>query len=350
MVSGWSRGHAVTAFAAAAVVLAALMLRPFAEGVLWGLVFSAMSYPVFRKLRSKLGPKPLADSLAAFTAILVALLVLASPVALVGLLLWSQVQHGAVHLEGMGKEELLAQVDQAVQPVLKLIGVQMDVRTAWETQGQQLLKQVGSAGLNGVRAVAQDAGSMMVGFLAQFFLLRDEHRWRALGERMFRDPKGFEHLAQVAYRTTRAVLKGVVVVAVIQGAMLAVAYAVVGIPQWAILGIASAMLSMVPMLGSPVVYVPVGAALVFSGHTAQGVGLLAFGFLVVSQIDNLLRPFFIGGDTNLHPLLVFFGLLGGVLLLGPVGLFIGPTLLAVLQVVLEWVAPKPDPASAPHLA
>jgi predicted PurR-regulated permease PerM len=86
----------------------------------------------------------------------------------------------------------------------------------------------------------------------------------------------------------------------------------------------------VPLLGAPIIYVPLALRLMAEGKLPQAIALLAVGFLVVSQVDNILRPFFIGARAKLHEMAVFFSLLGGVLALGPVGIVAGPVVLTLL--------------------
>jgi predicted PurR-regulated permease PerM len=122
-----------------------------------------------------------------------------------------------------------------------------------------------------------------------------------------------------------------------------------------ILGVIAFLLCIVPLLGSPVIYVPVAIGLFLQGNTTGALGILAFGFLIVSNIDNALRPFLIGGRTNLHPMLIFFSILGGVLLFGPVGVMAGPMLITILLTLFEVLRERmqmPDatePASEPTL-
>jgi predicted PurR-regulated permease PerM len=119
-------------------------------------------------------------------------------------------------------------------------------------------------------------------------------------------------------------------VAIIQGTIMGITYALAGAPNALLLGVLSVILCIIPLLGAPVLYIPSGLIMLANGNTAGAFAVLGVGFLVVSQIDNLLKPFFIGGRANLHPMATFFSILGGVLLFGAVGVMAGPMLLTIL--------------------
>ncbi|HMS57129.1 MAG TPA: AI-2E family transporter, partial [Fimbriimonadaceae bacterium] len=137
-----------------------------------------------------------------------------------------------------------------------------------------------------------------------------------------------------------AALVGIVLVSIIQGTLAGIIYAIAGVPNSLMWGVATIIACMIPMVGGPIVYAPIGLLLLTQGKTWQGLLVLGVGFGLISQIDNLLRPFFIGAKTNLHPMAIFFSLLGGVLVWGPLGLFLGPMLLTVVLCVFELLGSK----------
>ena len=127
---------------------------------------------------------------------------------------------------------------------------------------------------------------------------------------------------------SRAVVKGSILVALIQGVAGGIGVAVAGVSSPAIWGVAMGFFSLIPAVGSGIVWLPMGLWLLLSGDVWHGVFLLVFGVGIVSTIDNLLRPKLVGLDTQIHPLLVFFSTLGGIALFGVVGLLIGPIIVS----------------------
>ncbi len=137
--------------------------------------------------------------------------------------------------------------------------------------------------------------------------------------------------------TTKAVVYGIVLTAIAQGTLAGLGYWVAGLRAPALLGGITALIALVPF-GTPFAWGTAGVWLLMVGETFAGIGLLLWGALVVSSVDNLIRPLVISSATRIPFLLVMFGVIGGLVAFGPVGLFLGPVILAVLLAVWhEWL-------------
>ena len=134
---------------------------------------------------------------------------------------------------------------------------------------------------------------------------------------------------------TRATLKGTAVIGLLQGVLAGGAFAVVGIEGAAFWGAIMAVLSFIPGIGSALVWVPAVIILAATGQLAKAIGLGVFCAAVVGSIDNLLRPILVGRDTQMHELMILFGTLGGILMFGVVGVIIGPIIAALFVTVWE---------------
>ena len=134
---------------------------------------------------------------------------------------------------------------------------------------------------------------------------------------------------------SRATIKGTLVVGVIQGAVGALLFTAVGIPSAIIWGIMMMFLSLIPMVGTGLVWLPAAILMFFFGHIWQGAVILAVGFGVISVIDNFLKPKLVGRDSQMHPLMIFFATLGGISLLGFLGFIIGPVIVALFLALWE---------------
>jgi predicted PurR-regulated permease PerM len=136
---------------------------------------------------------------------------------------------------------------------------------------------------------------------------------------------------------TKAVVWGLVATAVGQGIVAGLGYWWAGLQAPLLLGAITALVALIPF-GTPFTWGSIGVWLILTGNTVAGVGLLLWGALVVSWVDNLVRPMVISSATRIPFLLVMFGVLGGLAAFGLVGLFIGPVILAVLMAVWrEWL-------------
>jgi predicted PurR-regulated permease PerM len=187
--------------------------------------------------------------------------------------------------------------------------------------------------------VGRNAAKLGFALITVFFFYRDgEHvleqvqlvLHRFLGARV--DP----YLAAVG-GMTKAVVWGLIATALAQGFVAGLGYWWAGVSAPVLLGAVTALIAMIPF-GTPFAWGSIGIWLLVSGDTVGGVGLLLWGALVVSWVDNLVRPLLISNATRIPFLLVMFGVLGGLAAFGLVGLFLGPVILAVLMAVWrEWI-------------
>lgn len=134
---------------------------------------------------------------------------------------------------------------------------------------------------------------------------------------------------------TRATIKGVLLIGFIQGGLAGLAFWVVGIDSAVFWGTIMTVLSVIPVVGSSLVWFPAVVILAASGHFIRAIGLWVFCGLLVGSVDNVLRPRLVGKDTKLHDLFVLFGTLGGISLFGVVGFIVGPIIAALFVTVWE---------------
>jgi predicted PurR-regulated permease PerM len=134
---------------------------------------------------------------------------------------------------------------------------------------------------------------------------------------------------------SRAMIKGTLLIGVLQGGLAGIAFAVAGIDNAVFWGTVMAVLSIIPSVGSALVWIPASIILIMQGSVAGGVGLLAFCGLIVGSLDNVLRPMLVGKDTKMHELMIFFGTLGGILMFGISGVLIGPLIASLFITIWE---------------
>lgn len=134
---------------------------------------------------------------------------------------------------------------------------------------------------------------------------------------------------------TRATIKGTLVIGMVQGTLAGIAFSFAGIDSAAFWGTVMAVLSILPMIGPPIVWIPAAVMLAVSGQYLPAAGLALFCGLVVGQIDNILRPILVGRDTQMHELFIFFGTLGGIGMFGVFGFIIGPVIAALFVTVWD---------------
>jgi predicted PurR-regulated permease PerM len=344
-MQNWVKNYRGIAFGLLCLVLGILALQaflPFVPALLWAIVLSILTYPLYVRLEKRFAKMKLlkdgrSESASSLVITLTTLLIICIPFILIGAGVFLQIGSITNDLQpgkGLTLETVLAQVDEMVKPMAEKVGatnfsISKYVEEHKEELTQNLRQPVQNFGKQALTTIL----TLVFALLTQFFMLRDSHRLKepAFELQPFGRTRYEELLAKIS-ATVRAVFVGTVLVAVLQGFVIGVTYALVGVPNALLLGVFSVMLCIIPLLGAPVIYVPVGFYLMAEGKTTEAMIVLGVGFLIVSQIDNLIKPFLIGNQINLHPMAIFFAILGGVILLGPIGVMAGPMLLTALLV------------------
>ncbi|MDE2121194.1 MAG: AI-2E family transporter [Betaproteobacteria bacterium] len=319
-----------------------LVLRPFLASMAWATILGFSSWPLYERLRLRLPRHPNTSALLMTLALALAFML---PVLWLGVLLRNEIARALVELgarmaagplqlpESLARLPLIGGVLQDLLRDATREQVTAQLRaSAWSTQAaEQAVALLGGAGRN--------AAKFGFALLTLFFVYRDGERGLRQARAVFRHLLGdrVDAYLQAAGDMTRAVLWGLLVTALAQGVFAGIGYWWAGLPAPVLLAALTALFALAPF-GTPVVWVPAALWLLVQGHPGAGFGLLLWGLLVVSWVDNLLRPMVISGSTRVPFVLVVFGVLGGLAAFGLVGLFLGPVVLAVLLAVWrEWL-------------
>jgi predicted PurR-regulated permease PerM len=208
---------------------------------------------------------------------------------------------------------------------------------------KRFIEPVGTWLLVGGMAIGGGLLQLALSIFIAFFLFRDG---LALGERLTNSVQriGGErgtHLLAIAAATVRGVVYGILGTGLVQALMAGIGFFIAGVPGAALLALLTFFLSVVPV-GPPLVWIPAALWLFHQGSTGWGIFMLIWGVLV-SSVDNVIKPWLISQGSDLPFILIFFGVLGGALMFGFIGVFIGPTLLAVgYRLVEEWAAVRSE--------
>lgn len=339
------RGYAFAAIAVLGVIGSFIVISPLLPGLMWAAVLTVLAQPIYARCRKRFSPNASATFTTFGTILLIGL-----PLLLVGGLLIAQLasygqefsSHRPDPSQAWTMDEIIRDVDVSVKPILERLGATNFSLTKWFAENKdELGKNIGRAGLSALKGGGYAVFTLVVAFLTMFYLLRDGNKLLKPALELIPLPEDrAREVLERMRRTIQAVFVGVVMVAVIQGGLAGLAYWVAGVPSPLVWTVATMVLCAIPLVGAPVIYVPMGLLLLAQGKFVEGGCLLAFGFGVVSQVDNILRPFIIATQIELHPMAIFFSLLGGVVLLGPVGLMAGPVLLTVMLAVQEVLRDK----------
>jgi predicted PurR-regulated permease PerM len=309
------------------------LLKPFFGAVFWACVIALLFYPLHRRVLTRLEHRP---NLAALTTLTSCVLIGVVPALFV---IGSFFQQGVELYQRLDSGELkpgayidhIQQAFPVIQHLLDRFGVNLD----------HLKEQLGGAAIAGSRFIAQNAVQLGQGTLqffvslglmlyVAFFMLRDgpqivEKLVRALPLGDEREHLLFAKFAEV----TRATIKGSLVVAAVQGTLGGLIFWVLGIPGAFLWGVVMTLLSLIPVVGAALIWLPVAIYLIATGDWVDGAILAAFGAGVIGLVDNVLRPILVGRDTKLPDYLVLLSTLGGFVLFGMNGFLIGPLIAAL---------------------
>jgi predicted PurR-regulated permease PerM len=295
--------------------------------VLWAAVLAVLFGPLTDRLAQELRGRRAA---AAGLTLLIIIVLVILPLLLIGVAVIQQATgfYQALRSGAIDVQAPLAAINRALPPVREFLE-----RLGLESQLRQGLGNVANAAAGWLAARAIGIGQNAVLLLMQsvimlyilFFFLKDGRRILAQAQQVFPADDDLERrLLDRFASVTRAIIKGTFIVGVVQGALVAGAFAVLGIPAWLFWGVLATILSMLPAVGSTLIWAPAGIVLVLTGHVATGVILLLFGTFVISLIDNILRPKLVGRDTRMPDWIVFIAILGGVSSVGLSGVVVGP--------------------------
>jgi predicted PurR-regulated permease PerM len=313
-----------------------LILAPFLAPIAWALFIAFLIYPLHNWLVRRLGGR--AGGSAALLTVFVLFMVI-GPLAALGAAFAKQVAELAREAQAFAIEHKpsdlsdlasLPMIGPALAWLQDTAGISLAQIQAWAVEAAQtILKALGALG----RAAFLGALGTVIGFALMmfilFFAIRDGKRMsdtvRALVP-VDEEEKSrlFGHLASV----TRALVYGTGVTALVQGALVAIGFAAVGLPSPVVFGVIAALAALVPLAGTPLVWVPAVIVLAVQGRWGAALFMGLWGGFVVT-IDNFLRPWLVSGRAQVDALTVFIGVLGGVSAFGPIGVLLGPLVLAL---------------------
>ena len=318
-----------------------IVLRPFVSALLWAVVLSFASWPVHRRLLSLLGNR---RTLAALAMTLGMVLILLLPFLVVGITLADNVKEltaATRHWIADGPPappEWLAKVPVVgAQAAEYWRNLAADTARLWE-EAQRFIEPVSLWLLKIGLALGAGVVELALSIFIAFFLFRDGvhlgQRLTAAIERIGGERGG--HLLTVAGKTVRGVVYGILGTALAQAVVAGIGFVIAGVPGAALLALLTFFASVVPIVGTVLVWLPAAIWLFHLGSTGWGIFMLIWG-LGVANLDNIVKPWLISQGSNMPFILIFFGVLGGALAFGFIGVFLGPTLLAVgYRLVEEW--------------
>src|SRR3989338_2650440 len=305
-----------------------LIFRPFWIALVLGISFSIVLYPIYEWLNKRKLP----NWLSAFLTVSLFTLILCGPLLGIGVLVFNQsenVYHLVVNNGNTGP--LVDSINNTINKILPG-SVIFDVND----KITDFISYISNNIANIFSTTISAFFSFILMLLIMFYFLKDGTKWKKaivvlspLGDKD--DEKIITRLAF----SVNTVIKGSLMIALIQGLVMGFGLFIFGVPNAALWGVVASVCSLVPTIGTALVSVPAIIFLLISGQTPEAIGLGVWAFAAVGLIDNLLTPYMVGEKMNIPPLLILFSILGGISFLGPVGILMGPLAISLLYTLIS---------------
>jgi predicted PurR-regulated permease PerM len=328
-------------FGVIALLLLAFLIviyAPIVRPLLWAAALAALFFPMHQRVLRLVRGR---ERVAAALSTLFTIVIFAAPAAFFLITfaaelqnLWPSVRD---YLGGETFQRIAVWVEQSpLRPIiLRLLpetaqpgpaGIEEALRKAVTSFTDLALTQLHQVG----RSVPARLVGASVTALIYFFFLRHGSGWlEQLARGLPLEREHASNLLRIAGDTINAVFRGVIITAAVQAVLAGIGFAVVGAPAPVVLGTITLVAALIPFVGPVAVWLPVGVALIVTGRIGAGIGLCIYGTLVVSLVDNFLRPYIIGRQTKLPILWLFLSILGGLKAFGFLGILLGPAALSL---------------------
>ncbi|MDP3799834.1 MAG: AI-2E family transporter [bacterium] len=307
------------------------MLLPFVGAVVIALTLATIFGPVYKRINNFLNNK---ESLASFVTVLLVLLIIVIPIAFLGTLVVKE--SSIVYLifkDGSG-ETYVNNLNRIINSKLQLISpdVSFNVKLAFEKIMDFFVRN-----LTGVfSGISGAIFSLFLSLMALYYLLKDGGKFKKVITSLspLNDEDDDEIFNKLS-KTVSSVVKGSLLVALVQGVLSGLGFLFFGIPNPAIWGAIAIISALIPVVGTALVLLPAIVYLFSIGSAGAAFGLLLWGVVIVGGIDNFLRPKLFERGINIHPFFILISVLGGLEFFGAIGFLLGPLLLSLLFSLLD---------------
>lgn len=327
------------------VVLSWLIISPMGGPLAWSVMLSYFAFPFYKYLHLKLFKGKHINIAAAFTTVAILFFIFIPMVLFIlfltkeGLRIFTALMQSGILRTSYA--ELLHQLSAV--PVVGRLVTWLDLMS-----GMPMAESIFNGAVTWMtrfvtRLSSEILGNafkifylLMVITISSFFIVRDGHVIiRYIKDVLPLSETAKNDIVDRAAKMLRSVVYGIVFTAAVQGALGGIGWYYAGLPNAVFFGFTMFITGMIPFVGTPIIWIPGASYLLLSGSTLNGVLLLAWGFGVVSTIDNFIRPYFISEGSKIHILVIFIGILGGLYNWGFLGLFLGPLILSLALFVLD---------------
>jgi len=318
--------HFLYALLAIVLVLTVAIFWPFLTILVLAIAFAVVLAPVNDFINTYITKK--INWLSSLITVTIFLLILCIPIFFVGKSVFIQTQnlyYGVID-SGQTANGLIQKIDTSINKIMPE-GMNFDTHEKIATLAGNLSSNIASLFASTFKTILM----LFLMLLTIFFLLKNGSYWKKSLFSLL--PLSDDNISEIFNDMRDAInriFKGSFVIAIVQGILMGVGLTIFGVPNAAIWGVVAGMASFIPTIGTSIVSVPAIIFLYFSGMELQALGMLIWSLVAVGTVDNVLSPYIISKNTEISSLFILLSILGGITLMGPIGLFIGPLIISLL--------------------
>ncbi len=309
-----------------------VIMAPFWKSAIWGVTLAIVFYPLHKRIEAYI-QKP---TLSSIVTVFIILIVIALPISV------------AVYITINETEKFVSNIDSiksAFQVVIYKINKisQLKLFVPWidkiDDSLFSLLKNAGVLVTKNVGVLFSQTYNVLANFffsfIITFYLIKDKDRFINYVSPIIDDKVGFEKIVKSIEKSINATVLGGVVTALIQGFVGALGFFIVGLNAFFMWMFLIALFSFVPLVGTAIIWIPAAIYLFIKGNIFGGIFMSIWGVVAIGMVDNYVRPMIIGSKINIHPMLLFFGIIGAIIVFGPIGIIVGPVALSVADALVN---------------
>ncbi|USN45745.1 MAG: AI-2E family transporter [Candidatus Woesearchaeota archaeon] len=306
--------------------VAYILVKPYLNYIIMSFIIALATYPLYDKLKVKLGGR---KNLASFLMVFFIIVIIVLPL----LYIVSQLVDQSLGAYQSFDSDRLSRVSASLED---LIGSEIDLAALADSFIARLRILILKAGPDVLVNVADIMMGLFVMFFLLFYAFRDGPLLTATLKKFLpMEKKVIDEVFSEGYMILNGVVYGQVLTAIIQGLVGGLGLFIFGIDNALFWSFILIILSFLPIIGTPIVWIPFSILEVMNGNLVSGIGLFIYSAIITTNIDNVVKPLLISGKTSVHPAIILVGVLGGLKIFGFVGIITGPLLLAILLTMLR---------------
>jgi predicted PurR-regulated permease PerM len=317
------------------------VMAPFIIPICWGAILAIVFYPLYKRLNRKIK----STGLASLMMSLLIFIVILGPAVYLLISLVGEAADAFIWIDNAYQSGQLKEYVSKMMPFVNTIQKKMasypdlaslDFETVIKNSVGTVTSAIGSKATAVIANISKTVFQFLLVLFSMYFLFRDGDKLVHLMKRITPlEPDQIGYIYSYLKEVIEGTMYGGVVMALIQGSLGGILFALMGISSPVFWGAVMGFLSFLPVLGPFLIYIPAGIIFLISGSIFKGIFTLLFGVIVISQVDNFVRPLLFRGKTQMHTMLMFFSIMGGLALFGLVGIVLGPFIAAVFMSIVK---------------